>query len=206
MNEHLKPEERELLKLVQYFRKRGEVMIIENKLDDTYRQLLDTCDKFKDQVELHAQNRSAVLAEREQLAEMVKDNARCPKCSSNEQLKPAGTDTNEKGWKSNKYRCRRCNISFVWSAPNNPWDMIPYVEHFVDTIEQRITEGNMDDVALAQMAAAVEGMKANLQRLKPVVEASDRDYKELQEREEQMATLVHQFKKQLQIEKIRLED
>lgn len=206
MNEHLKPEERELLKLVHYFKKRAEILIIENKLDEEYRQMLDTCDKFAEQLNRHAQTRGTVLDERAQLNALVKDNAKCPKCNSNEQIKPIGADTNEKGWKSNKYKCRRCNITFVWSAPNNPWDMIPYVEQFIANLEQRLAEGLVDEAAQEPTQAAIENMKANLSRLKPVVEASDLDFKELQEREVQMAELVHKFKKHLMIEKIRLED
>jgi hypothetical protein len=49
-------------------------------------------------------------------------------------------------------------------------------------------------------------MKANLGKLKPVVEASDLDMKELNERDAQMADIVHKFKKQLLIEKIKMED
>ncbi|MBA3665831.1 MAG: hypothetical protein H0W61_16740 [Bacteroidetes bacterium] len=146
-----------------------------------------------------------MLGEREQLKGLVKDNARCPKCESNEQLKLVGVDKNEKGWKSNKYKCRRCNIEFVWSAPNNPWDMIPYVESFVADLEQKLNDE--PDESLKQSTAGVLNlMTANLGKLKPVVEASDLDLEELNARETEMAELVHKFKKHLLIEKIRMED
>lgn len=206
MNENLKPEERELLKLVQYFKKRAEILIIENRLDEEYRQMLDTCDKFADQLNLHAKSRETILAERQQLSNLVKDNAKCPNCHSNEQLKQIGTDVSEKGWKSNKYKCRRCNITFVWAAPNNPWDMIPYVENFISDLEARLSNGELEEGSYEHTATAVAQMKANLLTLKPVVEASDLDFKELEDREQQMAELVHKFKKHLMIEKIRLED
>lgn len=202
MDQELKPEERELVKLVHYFKKRAEILIIENKLDDDYRQMLDTCDKLTEQLHAHAKNRQTVLAEREQLQSLVKDNAKCPSCSSNEMLKVIGVDTNEKGWKSNKYKCRRCNITFVWNTPNNPWDMIPYVEDFLANLQAKMTENNSED----QVLPALEGMRANLSKLKPVVEASDLDFAELQARETQMAELVHKFKKHLMIEKIRMEN
>jgi len=206
MDQNLKPEERELVKLVTYFKKRAEILIIENKLDDEYRQMLDTCDKLTEQLYLHARNRQVVLLEREQLQNLVKDNARCPKCESAANLKVIGAEKNEKGWKSNKYRCRRCNISFVLNTPNNPWDMIPYVEDFVVNMAQKLEDPGMDEASKEQHRLALEQMKGNLAKLKPVVEASDLDFAELQEREAHMANLVHQFKKHLMIEKIRLEN
>ena len=206
MDQNLKPEERELVKLVQYFKKRAEILIIENKLDDEYRQMLDTCDKLVEQLNMHAANRHTVLTEREQLQGMVKDSAKCPKCNSNEMLKVIGFDTNAHGWKSNKYKCRRCNIAFVWNTPNNPWDMIPYVENFVAEMEQKLADPDMDSESRRHTSLALEQMKANLGKLKPVVDASDLDLKELNEREIQMADMVHKFKKHLMIEKIRMED
>jgi hypothetical protein len=206
MDQHLNPEERELVKLVNYFKKRAEILIIENRLENDYRQMLDTCDKLTEQLYQHAKNRQTVLAEREQLQGLVKDNAKCPKCNSNEMLKVIGFDTNEKGWKSNKYKCRRCNITFVWNTPNNPWDMIPYVESFLTSMQQKAEEGSADENALRQTQLALEQMRASLAKLKPVVEASDLDFAELEEREKHMSELVHKFKKHLLIEKIRMEN
>jgi hypothetical protein len=206
MDEKLKPEERDLIKLVNYFKKRGEILIIENKLGDEYRQMLDTCDKLVEQLQLHAKNRSTVLAEREQLQNMVKDNARCPSCNSNEMIKVIGTEKNEQGWKSNKYKCRRCNITFVWNTPNNPWDMIPYVEKFVNDMENRLNDENLDEVSKQQTSSALVQMKENIGKLKPVVEASDKDLEELEQREIQMADMVTKFRKHLMIEKIRMEN
>ncbi len=206
MDVNLKPEERELIKLVNFFKKRGEIMIIENKLGDEYQQMLETCDKLVGQLELHAKNREIVTREREQLTNMVKDNAQCPSCNSAAQLKIVGTDTNDKGWKSNKYKCRKCNITFVWNTPNNPWDMIPYVEQFIDNMEQKVSSQDTDETEKGQTLGVLQQMKQNLDKLKPVVEASDLDWAELEEREKQMAEMVHKFKKHLMIEKIRMEE
>jgi hypothetical protein len=205
MSQNLKPEERELVKLVGFFKKKAEMLISENKMSEDYRQMIETCDKLVSQLELHAQNREIILAEREQLKSLVKDNAKCPKCESNTNLKTVGVDKNEKGWKSNKYKCRKCNIEFVWSAPNNPWDMIPYVEGFVDNLEKKAQEE--PDESLKQNTLDVLNlMKANLAKLKPVVEASDLDLAELEAREAEMSNMVHTVKKHLLIEKIRMED
>lgn len=205
MNPNLKPEERDLTKLVTYFKKRAEILIIENRLDDEYKQMLEVCDKLTEQLEMHAKNREEVRTERELLKGMVKDNAQCPKCFSNANLKVIGTEANEKGWKSNKYKCRKCNITFVWNAPNNPWDMIPYVENFISQMELKLKEAPAEE-DLNSTQQALQQMKANLEKLKPVVEASDLSLKELEEREEHMAEMVHKFRKHLMIEKIRMEN
>jgi len=206
MNQNLKPEERELFKLVNYFKKRAEILIIENRLDEEYRQMLDTCDKLTGQLELHAQNRATVLAAREDLKGLVKDNAKCPRCESNSNLKVVGVDKNEQGWKSNKYKCRRCNITFVWNAPNNPWDMIPYVENFISEMELKLNAQGVNEETRQHNLSALSHMKKNLEKLKPVVEGSDFDLKEMEEREAHMAEMVHKFKKHLMIEKIRMEE
>jgi hypothetical protein len=206
MEKNLKTEERELVKLVQYFKKRAQILITENKLEEDYRQMLETCDKLTEQLYLHAKSRETILAERELLGGMIKDNAKCPKCNSNEMLKVIGFDTSPQGWKSNKYKCRRCNIAFVWNTPNNPWDMIPYVEKFIKDTEEKTKGLDASDPNLEATLLGLEGMKANLAKLKPVAEASDLDMKNLQERELQMADMVHKFKKHLMIEKIKMED
>lgn len=202
----LTADERELVKLVQYFKKRADVLLSDAEHADDYRQMLDTCDKLTEQLYLHAQNREDILQAREQLQGMIKDNAKCPKCNSNEMLKVIGFDTNSKGWKSNKYKCRRCNIAFVWNTPNNPWDMIPYVEQFIHDTEEKVNALDPSDPSIEATLAGLEGMKANLTKLKPVTESSDLDMKELKEREEQMADMVKKFKKHLLIEKIKLEE
>jgi hypothetical protein len=205
MSQNFKPEEREVVKLVGFFKKRAEQLITENKLSDEYKQMIETCDKLVAQMELHAKNREIILAEREQLKNMVKDNAKCPKCDSNSNLKHIGTDKNEQGWKSNKYKCRKCNIEFVWNAPNNPWDMIPYVESFLVNLENKMN--GQEDESLKQSTQDVLNlMKANLDKLKPVVEASDQDMAELEAREAEMSEMVRKVKKHLLIEKIRMED
>lgn len=205
MSDNFKPEEREVIKLVTFFKKKAEKMVEENNLSEEFKQMIETCDKLVEQMTLHAKNRAIVLAEREQLKGMVKDNAKCPKCESNANLKHTGTDKNEKGWKSNKYKCRRCNVEFAWNAPNNPWDMIPYVESFVDNLELKIRE-EADESLRQSTQDVINLMKANLAKLKPVVEASDLDLAELEAREAEMAEMVKKVKKHLMIEKIKMED
>jgi hypothetical protein len=206
MTPEFNPDERELIRLVNFFKKRAARLMEEKRVEADYSQLVETCDKLIDQLYVHAKNRSVVLSEREQLRNMVKDNAQCPKCGKGLHLKCIGVDTNEQGWRSNKYRCRSCNIEFVWKAPNNPWNMIPYVESFISDLEQKISSEGHDQELREHTESAISTMKNNLARLKPVVEASDLDYKELEEREQQMGEIVRQFTKQLKIEKIRTDN
>ncbi|HWY10881.1 MAG TPA: hypothetical protein VN026_06140 [Bacteroidia bacterium] len=205
MEQNLKQEEREVIKLIGFFKKRAEQMLEEKKLPEEYRQLIETADKLVDQINLHAHKRETVLSEREQLQNLVRDNAQCPKCASNEKLKLIGTDKNEQGWKSNKYKCRNCNIEFVWNAPNNPWDMIPYVEHIINKLRND-TKAELQDNDRKSIEAAIAQMEDNLAKLKPIIEASDLDMADLETRDKEMEELVHKFKKHLMIEKIRMED
>lgn len=206
MAQNLKPEERELIRLVNFFKKKTKALVQENKPIDVYTQLLETGDKLVEQINIHAGNRDVVEEERKKLNGLVKENAVCPKCAKNNQLKLIGTDKSPEGWKSNKYKCRKCNIEFVWNAPNNPWDMIPYVERFIAQSEEKIAKETVSPEEKEQVSAMVEQMKANLGKLKPVVEASDRDLASIENHEKEMEELISKFKKYLLIEKIKMED
>lgn len=204
MSNNLTADERDLVRLVQYFKKKAESFTEEERTGGEFVQMMETCDKFVEQLTFHAQNREIVLAEREQLQKLVRDNAQCPKCHKSANLKIIGTDKSSEGWISNKYKCRACNIEFVWNAPNNPWHMIPYVEKFIADLEQKL-EGSADEES-QPAREALNQMKENLGKLKPVVEASDKDIREMEARDKEMAEIVSKFKKHLMIEKIKLED
>ena len=205
MDQNFNAEERELIKLVSFFKKHTERLNPGDALLAEYKIMLETCDKLVEQMNVHAQNREIILGEREQLKNLVKDNAHCPKCEKNANLKLTGTDKSEQGWKSNKYRCRKCNIEFVWNAPNNPWDMIAYVEYFVVKLENSLAEENLDEATKKANEEALMQMKNNLAKIKPVVEASALDLAGLEKREAEMADMVSKVKKHLLIEKIRLD-
>lgn len=205
MSHNLKDNERELIKLVNFFRKHAEALIRENKVDTEFQQLVDTCEKFSEQLNVHASKRDEVLLQREQLKKLVKDNAVCPKCNKNANLKFVGVDKHPQGWKCNKYKCRKCNIEFVWARPNNPWDMIPYVENFVAELEQKVKNDELNAADKQQADETIAQMQSNIDKLKPVIEASDLDYRELLEREEEMAKMIHEFKNHLLIIKIKMD-
>lgn len=206
MNQELKQEERELIKLVGFFKKKAEQWAEGSEMPEEFKQLIDTCDKLVEQINIHAQSREVILSERELLRKLVKDNAQCPRCNKVENLKLIGTEKNEKGWQSNKYKCRKCNITFVWNAPNNPWDMIPYVESVVAEIEKKAEAENLDEDSKKHYTDSIAQMKGNLEKLKPVVENSAIDLANLELRDKEMADMVHKFKKHLMIEKIKMED
>ncbi len=205
MENNLKPEEREVIKLVGFFKKRAVQLLEEGKLPDEYKELIATSDKLVEQINLHAKTRETILSEREQLENLIKDNAQCPKCFSAEKMKLIGTDKSPEGWVSNKYKCRTCNIEFVWNAPNNPWDMIQYVEKIVAGLRQK-TEVLPDNEAKKSTETAIAQMEGNIAKLKPIVEASNLDMADLEARDKEMEEVVKKFKKHLQIEKIRIED
>jgi hypothetical protein len=205
MSQELKQEERELIKLVGFFKKRAENWAKGDIMPEEFKQLVETCDKLVEQINLHAQSREVILSEREMLKKLVKDNAQCPRCNKNENLKLIGAEKNDKGWQSNKYKCRKCNITFVWNAPNNPWDMIPYVESVIAEVEKKAEAENLDDASKQHYIASIAQMKGNLEKLKPVVENSAVDLAHLELRDNEMADMVHKFKKHLMIEKIKME-
>ncbi|HWZ23237.1 MAG TPA: hypothetical protein VNW06_11320 [Cytophagaceae bacterium] len=202
----LKADERELIRLANFFKKKVKVLVDTNKSKEDYTALIETCEKLIAQINLHAKMRDTILKERDQLKTLVKENALCPKCHKNGNLKLIGTDKTPEGWKSNKYRCKKCNIEFVWNAPNNPWDMIPYAEHVIADLDKKIQleEGSEEEKQL--IIIAIEQLKANLEKLKPVVEASDLDLLELETRDKEMGEIVSKFKKYLMIEKIKIQD
>jgi hypothetical protein len=205
MNQDLNAAEREVIKLIGLFKKRAEKLRSENRPEESFDQLIETGNTLEEQINLHANKRKAILTDREQLNNLVKDNARCPKCSKSDKLKLTGTDKSAQGWLSNKYRCRSCNIEFVWNAPNNPWDMISYVEHIISELEKSGEDEKLSEEAKNQHSEALLQMKTNLQKLKPIIEASGLDMAELQDREKEMEELLLKFKKHLMIEKIRMD-
>ena len=201
MNKNLKPDERELVKVATFFKRKSAGLIAEGKLGEENKRVQEAVDKFIEHLDAHANTRAFVLEQRDYLSNLVKDNALCPQCHSREKLKLAGTEKNEKGWKCNRYKCRRCNILFTWNLPNNPWDMIAHIQEVLTGLEKKRESGDLD----AGETEALSSMQANLARLKPVIDAHDNDYREMLARDGEMEKLVHEFKNSLLIEKIKMD-
>lgn len=205
MNKHYKSNERELVKVATFFKKQSKKLIEEGRLGEEHGKVAQTVDRFIEQMDNHANTRASILEHREYLSKLVKDNAECPKCRTSNMLKRVGTEKNEKGWKSNRYKCRKCNIEFTWNRPNNPWDMIAYLEEVIALMRLKVQEVDGNEEEKAQNALTIENMQATLDKLKPVIDAHAQDYNALQEREGEMDKLIHEFKNSLLIEKIKMD-
>jgi hypothetical protein len=205
MNKNFKPNERELIKIATFFKKQSRKLITEGKLGEENKEVAEAVDRFTEHLNNHANTRAFILEQRDYLRKLVKDNAQCPECHSSKMLKLAGTEKNEKGWKSNRYKCRKCNIYFTWNMPNNPWDMIHYIQEVLQTLRTKKESDSIPDEEKQETLAAISQMQSNLDKLKPVIDAHDQEYNELQVRETDMDKLIHEFKNSLLIEKIKMD-
>jgi hypothetical protein len=205
MNKHFKPNERELVKVATFFKKQSRKLIAEGKLGEENKSVEEAVDRFIEHMENHANTRAFVLEQREYLKKLVKDNAQCPHCHSRDMLKLSGTEKNEKGWKSNRYKCRKCNIYFTWNMPNNPWDMIQYIEEVLVAMRMKQENALTPEAEKQEALATLSHLKENLDKLKPVIDAHDQEFNELQKRETEMDKLIHEFKNSLLIEKIKMD-
>jgi hypothetical protein len=204
MNKNFKSNERELVKIATFFKKQSKILIEEGKLGEEHRKVEEAVDHFVNHMDQHANARTFILEQRETLTKLVKDEAVCPSCSKKDMLKHVGVEKNDKGWKSNRYKCRRCNIEFTWNRPNNPWDMIQYIEEVMAMLTTKSTEAT-NDGERKQLSDGISAMKDNLDKLKPVIDAHNLEYEALQTRELEMEKLIHEFKNSLLIEKIKMD-
>ncbi|HYG40677.1 MAG TPA: hypothetical protein VD908_18760 [Cytophagales bacterium] len=200
----LNKNERELVKLANFFIKNTENLVSEGKLEEEHNKVVAACNTLIEKIYLHAEDRDTITKNRESLKSLIKDNASCPRCNSNTHLKIIGVDTEEK-WKCNRYKCRRCNIQFTWNRPNNPWDMIPFTEALISELENKIASMDGPEDAKEQIHGSLDMMKANLLKIKEVVESSDEEYQDMLQRDLEMSRMVHEFKNFLMIEKIKLD-
>lgn len=88
--------------------------------------------------------------------------------------------------------------------PNNPWDMISYIDDVLNQFRTKYEESIVDEEK-EQIAAGIESMQANLDKLKPVIDAHDKEFNELLQRDIEMEKLIHEFKNSLLIEKIKMD-
>jgi len=205
MNKNFKPNERELVKVATFFKKQSRKLIAEGKVGEENKKVEEAVDRFIEHMENHANARAFILEQREYLKKLVKDNPQCPECHSRDMLKLMGSEKNEKGWKSNRYKCRKCNILFTWNMPNNPWDMIAYIQEVLATLRAKKENDAISEEEKKEFLNTIAGMQTNLDKLKPVIDAHDQDYNDLLKREEEMEKLIHEFRNSLLIEKIKMD-
>ncbi|OKL38781.1 hypothetical protein [Pontibacter flavimaris] len=204
MNKALKANERELIKLARFFSKRAEQLAVDGELSEDQRQLTQACENLERQLLQHAANREAIMDKRARLEKLIEDNAQCPKCRKADMLKQQAVTTNEHGWKLNTYRCRRCNTSFTWNRPNNPWHMVQFLELYIKELEESLNV-DMEPSLRQHTEAALPQLQDSLSRLRPVLQDSDEEVEALTEKEREMDKIIHQFKNYLLIEKIKLD-
>lgn len=205
MNKHFKPNERELVKVATFFKKQSRKLIAEGRLGEENKKVEEAVDRFIEHMENHANTRAFVLGQRDYLKKLVKDNPQCPQCHSRDMLKLVGSEKNDKGWKSNRYKCRKCNILFTWNMPNNPWDMIAYIQEVLETLRAKHENADTSEAEKQEALANIANLQGNLDKLKPVIDAHEKEYQDLQKREEDMDKLIHEFKNSLLIEKIKMD-
>lgn len=205
MMNQLKEDERELVKLANYFRKRAQHLIEEGKLSQEHQQVIVACERLTNTIYEHSSVREEITQKRENVKSIIKDNAVCPQCESNSQLKFVGIDKNEKGWKFNKYKCRRCNIQFVWNRPNNPWDMISFTEEMAVEFDKKIDSETSSEEEKQQFKLMLVQVQENLNLIKPVIQRSDEEFEALQFRDEEISKMIKEFKNYLLIQKVLLD-
>ncbi|MEO5977347.1 MAG: hypothetical protein ABIS36_15350 [Chryseolinea sp.] len=204
MNKNFKSNERELINVVNYFKRKSKQMIASGAIDEQHRSIQETVDRFVEQINMHADQRAAILEQRKILEKIVRDDPSCPKCHSKDMIKLVGTEKNDKGWKSNRYKCRKCNIQFTWNTPNNPWDLLEYIQAKMIQIEEKLaTSATEDEKNL--LVESLDNTKSQLERIKPIISAHDAEYLEMTNRDDEMEKLIHEFKNSLLIEKIKMD-
>jgi hypothetical protein len=204
-SKHFRNNERELIRVANFFKRQSKKLIESGIIGEEHQKVGEAVDRFVEHMNQHVATRVAILEQRKVLQALVKDNAVCPECNTSDKLKLVGTEKNEKGWRSNRYKCRKCNITFTWNRPNNPWDMILFIEDVLGILKLKIEEPSMDEQEREQTRNAIESLETSMSALKGPIEAHNREYSALQEREAEMDKLIHEFKNSLMIEKIRMD-
>jgi len=204
VNKNFKQNERELVNVVSYFKRQSKKLIGEGKLGEEHRQIEETVDRFVEQMSSHADLRASILERRKQLNSIVKDDVVCPRCHTKDMVKLVGTEKNDKGWRSNRYKCRKCNVQFTWKTPNNPWDLMAYIHETLQTLQQQL-ENSTSEEDRASLITSLNSTRDQLEKIMPVISSHDQDYKELLERDTEMEKLIHEFKNSLLIEKIKMD-
>lgn len=203
MEHSLKENEKELIRLVSFFRERAEELIKNGKLSPEHEQLVSSCEKIAAAVYGHANARENILSRRQMLATIVKDNAICKECNSSADLMVTGTEKDTNNFEFNIYYCSNCNISFRWSRPNNPWDMVKFIENVMQSLKE--SEVVSSDSYKPEIEATLLQLEEGLSRLKPVVQSSDLEYEQFQVKEAEFEDTIHSFRNHLLMQKMKMD-
>jgi hypothetical protein len=83
--------------------------------------------------------------------------------------------------------------------------MIEHIEEVLQQLRSKLSEESTQAHDKEQATAVIENMQANLDKLRPVIDAHNKDYGDLQAREDEMERLIHEFRNSLLIEKIKMD-
>ena len=83
--------------------------------------------------------------------------------------------------------------------------MIQYLDEVMTTLRLQQNNVTAADEEKAIAGAAIESIEGSLSKLRPVIEAHDKEYYAIQERDTEMEQLIHEFKNSLLIEKIKMD-
>jgi hypothetical protein len=83
--------------------------------------------------------------------------------------------------------------------------MIQYIQEVLHTLRSKNENEVTEDTEREERKSVIANMQANLDKLKPVIDAHDQDFSDLQTRESEMEKLIHEFKNSLLIEKIKMD-
>lgn len=205
MNPNLNENERELIKLANYFSKNAERLLIEEKIGEEHKNLVESCKQIVAALNNHADYRATILEQREAMNHVIKDNAHCPKCNQVDQLKKTGVDSSQ-DIKCNTYKCRKCNISFVWNRPNNPWDFLKFIDRLQIQVLEKMQVDNIQEQEIGMYQQMLTDLAAQRAKLQESVTQVDENYSVMQQKEAEMAGLVNSFSKYLKITKIQMAD
>jgi hypothetical protein len=82
--------------------------------------------------------------------------------------------------------------------------MILYFEEVLAQLQAR-NEATENAAEKEQFTAAIGSIQDNLGKLRPVIDAHEQEYRDLQSRDSEMEQLIHEFKNSLLIEKIKMD-
>ena len=203
MEDSLKENEKELIRLIKFFRERAEELIEKGKLSPEHEQLISSCEKIVAAIYAHANTRENLLLRRQVLTNIVKDNAVCKQCHKSDYLTITGSEKDSNNLEFNTYFCSNCSIGFRWSRPNNPWDMVRFIENVMNSLKE--SEATSSDSYKQEIETSLLQLEEGLSKLKPVVESSDREYQEFQIKETEFEDTIHSFRNHLLMQKMKME-
>ena len=96
-------------------------------------------------------------------------------------------------------------MEFPWNKPNNPWDMVLFLNSYMQDLTLTLEDENSVPEVREQATQVLAQLQQSLAQLKPVLDTSDQEYADLETAELEMSKMIHEFRNYLLIEKIKLD-